>query len=237
MVDASREAGARAARPSSRSPARAARAPQPRPRLPRSPPPFPPPPFHDAIHLFPHVRGSLGTFVPVSSPAASLVLVLACLLDVELTFAFCFSIDPIRPSSVPSADKTYVRPTSELTVTLPQSVRVHADIVCLVCVGVCVCAARMVGRPGIREAEGNRHLLSVELASCGVSCSLGTSSVLAWTVEADCCCCGLLVVLFLALSQNQQKAMSGAFEGYIVHGTKRILRQAPYWAPPFIGGQ
>ncbi|KAL7414877.1 cytochrome b-c1 complex subunit 8 [Mrakia frigida] len=39
-----------------------------------------------------------------------------------------------------------------------------------------------------------------------------------------------------SLSQNQQKAMGGAFEGYLIHGTKRLARHFPYWGPPFIGG-
>jgi hypothetical protein len=31
--------------------------------------------------------------------------------------------------------------------------------------------------------------------------------------------------------------MRGAIQGYVVHGIRRLAVQAPYWAPPVVGGE
>ncbi|CED82816.1 Ubiquinol cytochrome c reductase, subunit QCR8 [Phaffia rhodozyma] len=43
-------------------------------------------------------------------------------------------------------------------------------------------------------------------------------------------------IITYSISQNEQAAMRGAFEGYIFHGFKRIARHAPYFVPPFVVG-
>lgn len=85
----------------------------------------------------------------------------------------------------------------------------------------------LVGRIRRTQAEGHRPVLCVAtwgrgaiLEEPGISMTHTLSSLYA------------ILAVSAAISPFQQRAMAGALSGWVFHGYKRIMAQAPYFALP-----